>query len=82
MKLLKTTKKAHEGIALIPEKSAKSKIAKKVIKSLTTWDRLDETEIRLSMSAVSSNVDLFKQLDRKAAKQGKKSKTFSLVWSL
>ncbi|KAJ4835190.1 PH, RCC1 and FYVE domains-containing protein 1 [Turnera subulata] len=42
-------------------------------------DRLDKAEIRLSKSALPSNMDLIKQLDNKAAKQGKKSDTFSLV---
>ena len=44
-------------------------------------DRLDKTEIRLSKSAMPSNLDLIKQLDSKAAKQGKKADTFSLVRS-
>ncbi|KAE8659023.1 Regulator of chromosome condensation (RCC1) family with FYVE zinc finger domain isoform 3 [Hibiscus syriacus] len=44
-------------------------------------DRLDKAEIRLSKSATPSNMDLIKQLDSKAAKQGKKSETFSLVRS-
>ncbi|XP_022773357.1 PH, RCC1 and FYVE domains-containing protein 1-like isoform X2 [Durio zibethinus] len=43
-------------------------------------DRLDKTEIRLSKSA-TPNMDLIKQLDNKAAKQGKKTETFSLVHS-
>ncbi len=68
-------------MARVTEESAKSKAAKDVIKSLTAHDRLDKTEIRLSKSAVPSNVDLIKQLDSKAAKQGKKSETFSLVIS-
>lgn len=42
-------------------------------------DRLDKAEIRLSKSALPSNLDLIKQLDSKAAKQGKKADTFSLV---
>lgn len=42
-------------------------------------DRLDKAEIRLSKSAMPSNLDLIKQLDSKAAKQGKKADTFSLV---
>uniref|UniRef100_A0A5B7B5U0 Uncharacterized protein n=1 Tax=Davidia involucrata TaxID=16924 RepID=A0A5B7B5U0_DAVIN len=41
-------------------------------------DRLDKGEIRLSKLAVPSNLDLIKQLDNKAAKQGKKADTFSL----
>ncbi|XP_057469702.1 PH, RCC1 and FYVE domains-containing protein 1-like [Actinidia eriantha] len=41
-------------------------------------DRLDKTEIRLSKSAMPSNLDLIKQLDNKAAKQGKKADTFAL----
>ncbi|GMY29387.1 PH, RCC1 and FYVE domains-containing protein 1 [Fagus crenata] len=43
-------------------------------------DRLDKADIRLSKS-VPSNMDLIKQLDSKAAKQGKKADTFSLVRS-
>ncbi|PON99646.1 Regulator of chromosome condensation (RCC1) family with FYVE zinc finger domain-containing protein [Trema orientale] len=43
-------------------------------------DRLDKAEIRFSKS-VPSNMDLIKQLDNKAAKQGKKAETFSLVRS-
>ncbi|KAI4352957.1 hypothetical protein L6164_007160 [Bauhinia variegata] len=42
-------------------------------------DRLDKSELRLSKSTVPSNMDLIKQLDSKAAKQGKKADTFSLV---
>ncbi|TKY51381.1 E3 ubiquitin-protein ligase HERC1 [Spatholobus suberectus] len=42
-------------------------------------DRLEKSEIRLSKSVVPSNMDLIKQLDSKAAKQGKKADTFSLV---
>ncbi|KAL9276510.1 hypothetical protein ACSQ67_025954 [Phaseolus vulgaris] len=42
-------------------------------------DRLDKSDLRLSKAIVPSNVDLIKQLDNKAAKQGKKSDTFSLV---
>lgn len=42
-------------------------------------DRLDKAEIRFSKSGVPSNMDLIKQLDSKAAKQGKKAETFSLV---
>ncbi|GFY85614.1 regulator of chromosome condensation (RCC1) family with FYVE zinc finger domain-containing protein [Actinidia rufa] len=41
-------------------------------------DRLDKAEMRLSKSAMPSNLDLIKQLDNKAAKQGKKADTFSL----
>ncbi|KAL5560374.1 hypothetical protein UlMin_036585 [Ulmus minor] len=44
-------------------------------------DRLDKAEIRLSKSTMPSNMDLIKQLDNKAAKQGKKAETFSLVRS-
>ncbi|KAK8510612.1 hypothetical protein V6N13_110119 [Hibiscus sabdariffa] len=44
-------------------------------------DQLDKAEIRLSKSATPSNMDLIKQLDSKAAKQGKKAETFSLVRS-
>ncbi|WCJ43393.1 Regulator of chromosome condensation (RCC1) family with FYVE zinc finger domain [Euphorbia peplus] len=42
-------------------------------------DRLDKAEIRLSKSSFPTNMDLIKQLDSKAAKQGKKADTFSLV---
>ncbi|KAE9618312.1 hypothetical protein Lal_00047594 [Lupinus albus] len=42
-------------------------------------DRLDKSELRLSKSAVPSNTDLIKQLDSKAAKQGKKADTFTHV---
>ncbi|XP_058769865.1 PH, RCC1 and FYVE domains-containing protein 1-like [Vicia villosa] len=42
-------------------------------------DRLEKSELRLTKSAVPSNMDLIKQLDSKAAKQGKKADTFSLV---
>ena len=78
---MKSTKKAPEAMALVTEESAKSKAAKEVVKSLTAQDRLDKAEIRLAKSAVASNVDLIKQLHSKAAKQGKKSETFSLVRS-
>ncbi|KAL8134402.1 hypothetical protein AgCh_009435 [Apium graveolens] len=44
-------------------------------------DRLDKTELRLAKFGVPSNVDLIKQLDSKAARQAKKSDTFSLVRS-
>ncbi|KAF2296569.1 hypothetical protein GH714_000268 [Hevea brasiliensis] len=44
-------------------------------------DRLDKSEIRLSKSALSLNMDLIKQLDSKAARQGKKADTFSLIRS-
>ncbi|KAK9757431.1 hypothetical protein RND81_01G162400 [Saponaria officinalis] len=42
-------------------------------------DRLDKAELRLTKSMLPSNMDLIKQLDTKAAKQGKKADTFSLV---
>ena len=42
-------------------------------------DRLDKSELKLSKAVIPSNMDLIKQLDSKAAKQGKKSDTFSLV---
>ncbi|KAL9317636.1 hypothetical protein ACSQ67_014153 [Phaseolus vulgaris] len=42
-------------------------------------DRLEKADLRLTKTAVSSNMDLIKQLDSKAAKQGKKADTFSLV---
>ncbi|KAL0363947.1 UNVERIFIED_CONTAM: PH, RCC1 and FYVE domains-containing protein 1, partial [Sesamum angustifolium] len=41
-------------------------------------DRLDKADLRLAKSALPANFDLIKQLDIKAAKQGKKSDTFSL----
>ncbi|GAV70170.1 RCC1 domain-containing protein/FYVE domain-containing protein/BRX domain-containing protein/BRX_N domain-containing protein [Cephalotus follicularis] len=44
-------------------------------------DRLDKAELRLSKTAMPSNMDLIKQLDNKAARQGKKSDAFSLVRS-
>ncbi|KAH9691652.1 Regulator of chromosome condensation (RCC1) family with FYVE zinc finger domain-containing protein [Citrus sinensis] len=44
-------------------------------------DRLDKSDLKLSKSAMPSNVDLIKQLDCKAAKQGKKADAFSLVRS-
>ncbi|KAK4741023.1 hypothetical protein SAY87_024611 [Trapa incisa] len=44
-------------------------------------DRLDKADLRLPKSAMPSNMDLIKQLDSKAAKQGKKSDAFSLVRS-
>ncbi|GKU90623.1 hypothetical protein SLEP1_g4595 [Rubroshorea leprosula] len=39
-------------------------------------DRLDKSEIRLAKSALPSNMDLIKQLDNKAAKQGRKTETY------
>ncbi|XP_074263712.1 PH, RCC1 and FYVE domains-containing protein 1-like [Silene latifolia] len=44
-------------------------------------DRLDKAELRLSKSMLPSNLDLIKQLDSKAAKQGKKAETFSLIYA-
>lgn len=44
-------------------------------------DRLDKADLRLSKASVPSNMDLIKQLDSKAAKQGRKADTFSLVHS-
>ncbi|KAL2232251.1 uncharacterized protein LOC105179485 [Sesamum indicum] len=41
-------------------------------------DRLDKADLRLAKSALPANFDLIKQLDIKAAKQGKKADTFSL----
>ncbi|KAL0438240.1 UNVERIFIED_CONTAM: PH, RCC1 and FYVE domains-containing protein 1 [Sesamum latifolium] len=41
-------------------------------------DRLDKADLRLARSALPANFDLIKQLDIKAAKQGKKADTFSL----
>ena len=68
-------------MALVTEESPKSEAPKEVIKSLTAQDWLDEADIRLAKFAVPSIVDLIQQLDRKAAKQGKKSETFCLVRS-
>ncbi|KAM7252952.1 hypothetical protein ACFE04_025570 [Oxalis oulophora] len=42
-------------------------------------DRLDKADLRLTKSSMPSNMDLIKQLDSKAAKQGKKSDAFALV---
>ncbi|XP_010482023.1 PREDICTED: uncharacterized protein LOC104760760 isoform X2 [Camelina sativa] len=42
-------------------------------------DRLDKAEIRLAKSGIPSNIDLIKQLDSRAARQGKKADAFSLV---
>ncbi|KAF9682733.1 hypothetical protein SADUNF_Sadunf05G0139300 [Salix dunnii] len=44
-------------------------------------DRLDKADLRLSKATLPSNLDLIKQLDSKAAKQGKKADAFSLVRS-
>ncbi|PIN07080.1 hypothetical protein CDL12_20359 [Handroanthus impetiginosus] len=41
-------------------------------------DRLDKADLRLAKSGMPSNFDLIKQLDSKAAKQGRKADTFSL----
>ncbi|KAL6524965.1 PH, RCC1 and FYVE domains-containing protein 1 [Orobanche minor] len=41
-------------------------------------DRLDKADLRLAKLAVPSNLDLIKQLDIKAGKQGKKGDAFSL----
>ncbi|KAK6131049.1 hypothetical protein DH2020_035212 [Rehmannia glutinosa] len=41
-------------------------------------DRLDKADLRFAKSALPSNFDLIRQLDTKAAKQGKKADTFSL----
>jgi alpha-tubulin suppressor-like RCC1 family protein len=41
-------------------------------------DRLDKADLRLAKSGIQSNLDLIKQLDNKAVKQGKKSDAFSL----
>lgn len=41
-------------------------------------DRLDKADLRLAKSTMPSNFDLIKQLDTKAAKQGRKADTFSL----
>ncbi|ESQ28169.1 hypothetical protein EUTSA_v10019747mg, partial [Eutrema salsugineum] len=42
-------------------------------------DRLDKAELRLAKSGIPSKIDLIKQLDNRAARQGKKGDTFSLV---
>ncbi|KAL5170263.1 PH, RCC1 and FYVE domains-containing protein 1 [Glycine soja] len=42
-------------------------------------DRLDKSDLRLSKAVIPSNMDLIKQLDTKAAKQGNKGDTFSLL---
>ncbi|PKA51694.1 Ultraviolet-B receptor UVR8 [Apostasia shenzhenica] len=42
-------------------------------------DRLDKSDVKLLKSALPSNFDLIKNLDAKAAKQGKKSDIFSLI---
>ncbi|KAL1543708.1 PH, RCC1 and FYVE domains-containing protein 1 [Salvia divinorum] len=41
-------------------------------------DRLDKADLKLAKSVMPSNFDLIKQLDTKAAKQGRKADTFSL----
>lgn len=41
-------------------------------------DRLDKADIRSAKSGMPPNLDLIKQLDSKAVKQGKKAETFSL----
>ncbi|KAM3305742.1 PH, RCC1 and FYVE domains-containing protein 1-like isoform X1 [Capsicum chacoense] len=41
-------------------------------------DRLDKADIRSAKSGMPPNLDLIKQLDSKAVKQGKKADTFSL----
>ncbi|RAL41119.1 hypothetical protein DM860_017668 [Cuscuta australis] len=41
-------------------------------------DKLDKDELRLAKSGMPSNLELIKQLDYKAAKQGKKTDMFSL----
>ncbi|KAL6005501.1 PH, RCC1 and FYVE domain-containing protein 1 [Asimina triloba] len=42
-------------------------------------DRLEKSEIKLSNNAPPTNMDLIKHLDTKAAKQGKKNDTLSLI---
>ncbi|KAG1327941.1 PH, RCC1 and FYVE domains-containing protein 1 [Cocos nucifera] len=44
-------------------------------------DRLDKVDTKLPKSALSCNADLIKDLDTKAAKQGKKSDSLSLIRS-
>lgn len=39
-------------------------------------DKLDKAELRLARSSLPSNLDLIKQLDNKAAKQGRKADSF------
>ena len=53
----------------------------KVIKSLTRKDGLDKGEIKLSKFVIPFTIDMIKQLNYKAAKQGMKFETFSLVRS-
>ena len=64
MELLKSTKKAKEAMALVPEPYAKSKTAKWVIKSLTLQNRLHKFEIRFSktFSLVRSSLTPLLQL--------------------
>ncbi|KAL0701374.1 hypothetical protein Bca4012_057496 [Brassica carinata] len=42
-------------------------------------DRLDKAELRLAKSGIPLKIDLIKQLDSRAARQGRKGDTFSLV---
>ncbi|XP_022768010.1 PH, RCC1 and FYVE domains-containing protein 1-like [Durio zibethinus] len=67
-KLNKVSEAGHNRRNSVPRLSGENK------------DRLDKSEIRLSKST-TPNMDLIKQLDSKAAKQGKKAETFSLVRS-
>ncbi|KAH0919878.1 hypothetical protein HID58_027538 [Brassica napus] len=58
--------KASEG-SVMPRLSGENK------------DRLDKAELRLAKSGIPSKIDLIKQLDSRAARQGRKGETFSLV---
>ena len=70
VELLKSAKKILEAMALVREKFAKIKGAKEVNKSLTPQARFDKTMIIFSNCALRSNLDLIKQLENKASKQG------------
>lgn len=70
----------HTKLMKVSEASGNT-IKKNVLPRLSgeNKDRLDRSEIRLSKSSTPTNADLIKQLDTKAAKQGKKADTFSLI---
>ncbi|CAN6938052.1 unnamed protein product [Brassica oleracea] len=59
--------KASEASSVMPRLSGENK------------DRLDKAELRLAKSGIPSKIDLIKQLDSRAARQGRKGETFSLV---
>ncbi|XP_018445631.2 PH, RCC1 and FYVE domains-containing protein 1 [Raphanus sativus] len=61
VKLSKVSEMSDANRRIVPRLSGENK------------DRLDKSEIRLAKFGGASNVDLIKQLDSKAAKQGKKS---------